>query len=779
MLITAVLFLGLLFLSYPSRAEEPESYMPCASPVESAINTTLERLRAACRDKDLDLFLELIDPDDSAFRNQIKSRYADFFSLENASLSIDAGELFCRNDTVRVAVRRQLSYDLDSIPQHDSEWLWLELVDNGQGFKIVGEDNARFIRCDKTDLQVHLEPDSARMSGQCTLSLTVLDNGPNTIILALNRGLEVSNLSVNGRPHSDFERRGRIIEFSPADPLKAEDKFTVALEFAGSLFNESAPYGYSQVNIGPEGSFASWVTDWYPRNHSGSTKSSGHVLISVPGDLDVVCNGRQTSVDRSADESRYEFAVDTPQDFTFAAAHYLHDSADVKGITVGVYFLEGGREKVDLYMNICARILDYLVVVYGSYPFGSYYLVEIPSSVTGNLGGSSEQGMNLYPTGALAGDQANLPLLSHELAHSWWGNLVASASGPIISEGLAQLSAVLCIEHFDGEKAMRQFLKYGRPDYRQSAAQYFRRFTGPEPVVTDLPLGEQQLARASELHELADVKGHFVFEMLRRKIGREAFQRSLRNILKKYADRRVNLNELKAEFEFESGQDLATFWQQWFYRTGAPKFSLDYDLQRTDSGTTVQGAVRQDDKPYAVKAELAIYGKDVNKAVSLNISGADTPFSFQIAGEVDSIVFDPDYKIFRYTPEFEHIYLLAYGTKLRVDKKYEKAVASLKEFLEYDRDNMEGHYQLARAYQGLDDDSAAIRHFEKVIELHGRGVPYSWTVAYAHLNLGKMHLARKDTTMALDELRMTLDFPKERHAYDAAQALLDSLSAEN
>ena len=102
----------------------------------------------------------------------------------------------------------------------------------------------------------------------------------------------------------------------------------------------------------------------------------------------------------------------------------------------------GGEAKAALYMKEAARTLRCERGLYGPYPFDGYAVVEIPSTETGSLGGSSEQGMNLFPVGVLPDDEFPLLLLGHEIGHSGWGNLVGSDDGPILDEGLAQMKAI-------------------------------------------------------------------------------------------------------------------------------------------------------------------------------------------------------------------------------------------------------------------------------------------------------------------------------------------------
>src|SRR5450755_1585949 len=68
----------------------------------------------------------------------------------------------------------------------------------------------------------------------------------------------------------------------------------------------------------------------------------------------------------------------------------------------------------------------------------------------------------------------------------------------------------MCLEKFQGEKAMRSFLKSGTLTYPQSAALYFRRFAGPglKDYALGLPAAGSDASAA--LHDIADTKGMFV-----------------------------------------------------------------------------------------------------------------------------------------------------------------------------------------------------------------------------------------------------------------------------
>src|SRR5262249_42899347 len=141
----------------------------------------------------------------------------------------------------------------------------------------------------------------------------------------------------------------------------------------------------------------------------------------------------------------------------------------------------------------------------------------------------------------------NLALFAHELAHGWWGNRV-SADGPgglLLDEALAQFSAVVAIEAIEGEAAAADFLRFSRPGYvtEQCARGYFEIWRQRQ----DVPLAT--LRSAGIAHLLVDCKGHWVYQMLRERIGDERFFAVLRGVARDFAVEPLTLAELRARFE--------------------------------------------------------------------------------------------------------------------------------------------------------------------------------------------------------------------------------------
>ncbi len=507
----------------------------------------------------------------------------------------------------------------------------------------------------------------------------------------------------------------------------------------GTLFNDSKERGYSQVNIDSTGAFASWVTDWYPMINNETTKCAGTIRYTLPKGWKAASSGLFKGMREKGQKALHTFQVNQPLNFSFATANYFQQTKIIDGIEVGVYFLEGGDKKAKFYIDECSKMIAFFKGVYGFYPYDKYAVVEIAKEKVGTLGGSSEQGMNLFPTGILPDDDSLEFIVSHEIGHSWWGNLV-NAHSTVLSEGLAQYSAALWMEHKYGENALLSLLKNGfNTGTRQYSRQYFYNLHKyPEK---DMEIGIDRPGKGHILHALADNKGYFVYHMLRQEIGKDHFIKGLQKVIDKYRNKKLKLAEFQKVMEEVSGTDLAWFFEQWFYRKGAPEFFLTYQTQKVANGYNVSGTITQKGDTYRVNAEIGWLETNGLNIRRIEIKEKETPFEFILKEKPEDVFFDPHYKIFRWTPGLRNLGTYLSSNELVGGSQYEEAGTMANQFIKEAHGSCSANLVLGKIYLESKQLKAAEAQFKQTLHIHKRYWKgfFSPAVASSKLSLGKVY----------------------------------------
>lgn len=507
----------------------------------------------------------------------------------------------------------------------------------------------------RLDLELFVVPDEGllHVEGVALVRLEApKSQGPSFQIKALTRdGLVMEARGVEAEV-VDGAPRGRLVQ-----KLSFDEAFVKGDELEVH-FSYDTTEQLGQLRVAKDVAFASWVEYWYPspvptdRSNSRSNHAPGTTTLYLPADWKGVTNGR--FVDRSVDDQEHveRWECDQAVARSFAAGPYSEAWYEQSGRTVGVFLLSEKPMGAEAQAGILSHALQAMEERFGPYPYPTYVIAEIPHMI-GDFGASSEQGFIMCKPGFFEVEDGNLPLFAHEAAHGWWGNLVAQEGvGSILcSESLAQYGAVLAIESLEGKEAATEFLRFSREGY--IAAQCARGYFEMARRGHDLALSE--LTGGGWQHNLSDAKGHWVFHMIRGRLGDEAFFATLRGVLNKYAGRAMTLNQLREAFEAadDDRDGMRRFLGQWLDRAGAPV--IEVELERREGGGATELVIRQVQKGEVYELELEVDllrsdGQGITEVVS--VSGREIRLPLDAKFTWSEAVADPRHRLLIWHPDY-------------------------------------------------------------------------------------------------------------------------------
>jgi hypothetical protein len=176
----------------------------------------------------------------------------------------------------------------------------------------------------------------------------------------------------------------------------------------------------------------------------------------------------------------FHYEMDQPMldFFSWICARYAVKKDHWQGVAIEVYYNPAHAWNVDDMIQSAKDSLAYYDAHYTPYQFRQLRILEFP-----DYGSFAQSFANTIPFSESVGFIADLRdpskidypyyITAHEVAHQWWAHQVIGANvqgATMLSESLAQYSALMVMKHKYGEHQMRRFLKYELDNYLASRA---------------------------------------------------------------------------------------------------------------------------------------------------------------------------------------------------------------------------------------------------------------------------------------------------------------------
>jgi len=428
----------------------------------------------------------------------------------------------------------------------------------------------------KIALRFNLE--QKKVLGEVTHSLSILRDGTAKIVFD-SAGLTVQKVTVN-KAAAKFETTAGKLIIPLASEAKAGDKFEITIRYEAKptkgmyfiLPDKDYPNRPSQIWTQGE----SEDTHYYlPTYDYPNDRLTTETILTVPASWITVSNGKLISVTDAGKGLKTWYWKESVPTSTYLITVVAGEFDEVKetwrGIPVTYYAPKGRGDRLSINYGRTPAMMELFSKKFGvDYPWEKYSQVMVDDFVAGGMENSSATTNTstslVHPKLApeyLTGED---DLISHELGHQWFGDLVTCKDwGDVwLNEGFATfLEAVWTEAHFGKDQV----------DYERwnNAREWFE-----SASLWNKPIVRHDFDDSSEFDDNAYAKGGWVLYMLRHQLGEDAFYRGLKHYLEANRGKNVVTADLAKAIEEATHANVDQFFSQWLYGAGAPKFDLSY-----------------------------------------------------------------------------------------------------------------------------------------------------------------------------------------------------------
>lgn len=270
-------------------------------------------------------------------------------------------------------------------------------------------------------------------------------------------------------------------------------------------------------------------SDWVTAEIALSTDADQTPVAPGYTISDTTAGGRRTVVTRTEAPIQNFFSLQSAQ---YAVAQDTWTGPGAAPVQLAVYYHPAHSRNVRRMLDAMKASLGVFSARFTPFQFRQMRIVEFPQ-----YGTFAQSFANTVPYSESIGfvqdfrdEQADEKIdlvtyvTAHELAHQWWAHQVIGADQQgmtLLSESLAQYSALLVMEQLYGKEQLRKFLRLELDDYLRSRGR---------EVIEELPL-----ARVEDQGYIHYHKGALAMWALKEEIGEETVNRALRRLLAAYA----------------------------------------------------------------------------------------------------------------------------------------------------------------------------------------------------------------------------------------------------
>ena len=421
------------------------------------------------------------------------------------------------------------------------------------------------------DWQAEVDFELKTIRGKAILHLK---NSSDARMLRLDtKGLNVSSVLLDEKDSVEFllgqpdEHKGSVLEI-PIMPATGK----VAIQYTTSPGAEALQWLSPQQTADKEYPFlftqsqAILARSWVPIQDSPGIRFTYNAEVKVPAGLMALMSAENPTT--TSDDGVYRFQMKQPiPAYLLALAVGQLEFASL-GPRSGVYAEPGVITKAAAEFEDLESMITAAEELYGPYRWDRYDLLVLPPSFP--FGGMENPRLTFATPTILAGDKSLVSLVAHELAHSWSGNLVTNATWDDfwLNEGFTVYFEQRIMERLYGKEYSEMLASLAAQDLQEE----IKSMTS-EGQENDTKLKLDLTGRNPDdgVTSIAYDKGYLLLRNIEESLGREEFDRFLRDYFEKNAFRVMTTEAFLDQFEeFMAGKEINLDLEAWIYQPGLP-----------------------------------------------------------------------------------------------------------------------------------------------------------------------------------------------------------------
>lgn len=452
-------------------------------------------------------------------------------------------------------------------------------------------------------------------------TVTIRGTATGDVIMLHAHGLNVQNVSVNGKSHE--WAFGEDDELTINHPGGGD--CTVTIGYSGKINNQLHglyPCTY-KLNGEDKELLATQFESHYAREvfpcvDEPSAKATFDLTLTTEQGVTALSNMpvKHSAIEGDSLVTTFET---TPKMSTYLVAFVIGDlqtkSGKTKdGVDVNIYATRAQTPKsLDFALEHAIKSIEFFEDYFGvPYPLPKSDQVALPDFSNGAM---ENWGLVTYRESALlydprvtsvASKQYIATVISHELSHQWFGNLVTMAwwDDLWLNESFATIMEYICVDalHPDWNVWL---------DFNTSEAVYAMRRDSLDGVQSV----KVAVNHPDEIQSVFDgaivyAKGARLMRMVQSFIGEQAFQAGLGSYFQKHSYNNTTGADLWDALSTASGKDVGGFMDAWLHQSGFPVITADSDGTLTQKQFFI-GPHKQSDKLWPVPLDATVSMPDL------------------------------------------------------------------------------------------------------------------------------------------------------------------------